>query len=248
MNALQGENFGAGFASGAFASFAGSGAQWAGVGKGGVLGATTLFGGIGSAAFGGDFLEGVMAGLNIGLYDHTWEEGGITYNDDNPSDITGQIDEVVIKPTYSVATSNYVGGLGSLAEYAGDKWNGLKTATKSKAVWDFKKYMRDKWNYRIKIPSSEIYRVKIPNALGAAAKYLGRASIATNLAENGINISQTGKIAICNVVDVAMAGASYLPGGIFITAGYMGADYITYRMTGTNIRNNLNNVLSIRIR
>lgn len=45
-----------------------------------------------------------------------------------------------------------------------------------------------------------------------------------------------------------MAGASYLPGGIFITAGYMGADYITYRMTGTNIRNNLNNVLSIRIR
>lgn len=247
-NALTGENFGAGFASGAFASFAGSGAQWAGLGKGGVLGATTLFGGIGSATFGGDFLDGAMTGLNIGLYNHTWEENGITYNDDNPSDITGQIDEVVIKPTYSVATSNYVGGLGSLAEYTGNKWNGLKTATKSKAVWDFKKYMRDKWNYRIKIPSSEIYRVKIPNALGAAAKYLGRASIATNLAENGINISQTGKIGIGNVVDVAMAGASYLPGGIFITAGYMGADYITYRMTGTNIRNNLNNVLSIRIR
>ena len=205
-NALTGEKFGAGFASGAFASFAGSGAQWAGLGKGGVLGATTLFGGIGSAAFGGDFLEGAMTGLNIGLYNHTWEENGITYNDDNPSDITGQIDEVVIKPTYSVATSNYVGGLGSLAEYAGNKWNGLKTATKSKAVWDFKKYMRDKWNYRIKIPSSEIYRVKIPNALGAAAKYLGRASIATNLAENGINISQTGKIGIGNVVDVAMAG------------------------------------------
>ena len=148
MNALQGENFGAGFASGAFASFAGSGAQLAGLGTGGVLDATTLFGGIGSASFGGDFLDGatrgLQIGLEIGLYNHTWEENGITYNDDNPSDITGQIDEVVIKPTYSVATSNYVGGLGSLAEYAGDKWNGLKTATKSKAVWDFKKYMRDK--------------------------------------------------------------------------------------------------------
>ena len=69
-NALTGENFGAGFASGAFASFAGSGAQWAGLGKGGVLGATTLFGGIGSAAFGGDFLAGAMTGLNIGLYNH----------------------------------------------------------------------------------------------------------------------------------------------------------------------------------
>lgn len=95
-NALTGENFGAGFASGAFASFAGSGAQWAGLGKGGVLGATTLFGGIGSATFGGDFLDGAMTGLNIGLYNHTWEENGITYNDDEPGNITGQIDEVFV--------------------------------------------------------------------------------------------------------------------------------------------------------
>ena len=95
-NALTGENFGAGFASGAFASFAGSGAQWAGIGSYGVLGATTLFGGIGSAAFGGDFLDGAMTGLNIGLYNHTWEEDGITYNDDEPGNITGQIDEVFV--------------------------------------------------------------------------------------------------------------------------------------------------------
>ncbi len=96
INALQGENFGAGFASGAFASFAGSGAQWAGLGSYGVLGATTLFGGVGSATFGGDFMAGAMRGLEIGLYNHTWEEGGITYNDDNPNDITGQIDEVFV--------------------------------------------------------------------------------------------------------------------------------------------------------
>ena len=70
MNALQGESFGAGFASGAFASFAGSGAQWAGLGTGGVLGATTLFGGIGSAAFGGNFIDGAMTGLNIGTFNH----------------------------------------------------------------------------------------------------------------------------------------------------------------------------------
>ena len=67
QNALTGDNFGVGFASGAFASFAGSGAQWAGLGKGGVLGATTLFGGIGSAVFGGDFLDGAMTGLQIGF-------------------------------------------------------------------------------------------------------------------------------------------------------------------------------------
>ncbi|MBQ8114686.1 MAG: hypothetical protein IJ145_01015 [Prevotella sp.] len=50
-----------------FASFAGSGAQWAGLGEYGALGATTLFGGIGSAVFGGDFLDGAMTGLQIGF-------------------------------------------------------------------------------------------------------------------------------------------------------------------------------------
>ena len=90
-NALTGENFGAGFASGAIASFAGSGAQWAGLGTAGVLASTTLFGGIGSAAFGGDFLDGAMTGLNIGLYNHTWVENGVKYNNDNPNDIKGEI-------------------------------------------------------------------------------------------------------------------------------------------------------------
>ena len=75
-SALQGNNFGAGFASGALASFAGSGAQWLGLGEYGVLGATTLFGGVGSAAFGGNFIDGAMTGLNIGLYNHTWVDGG----------------------------------------------------------------------------------------------------------------------------------------------------------------------------
>ena len=70
QSALQGGSFYSGLASGAFASFAGSGAQWAGFGGYGVLGATTMFGGIGSSAFGGDFLDGAMTGLNIGLYNH----------------------------------------------------------------------------------------------------------------------------------------------------------------------------------
>lgn len=100
-NALTGENFGAGFAAGALGSFAGSGAQWAGLGAYGVLGATTSFGGVGSATFGGDFLDGAMTGLNIGLYNHTWEEDGITYNNDDPSNITGQIDEIIVNPAYS---------------------------------------------------------------------------------------------------------------------------------------------------
>ncbi len=77
QNALAGENFGVGFASGAFASFAGSGAQWARLGTYGVLGSTTLFGGIGSVVFGGDFLDGAMTGLQIGfLNDVQHMDGG----------------------------------------------------------------------------------------------------------------------------------------------------------------------------
>ncbi len=72
MNALQGENFGAGFAGGAFASFAGSGAQWAGWSDAGIVNATTAAGAIGSLAFGGDWYNGASLGFSIGALNHSW--------------------------------------------------------------------------------------------------------------------------------------------------------------------------------
>ena len=110
-SALQGNNFGAGFASGALASMAGSGAQWLGLGEYGVLGATTMFGGIGSAAFGGNFIDGAITGLNIGLYNHTWKEGSVTYNNDNPNNLYGVIDDVVVigKKTQMFRAAKFIG-------------------------------------------------------------------------------------------------------------------------------------------
>ena len=123
MNALQGENFGAGFASGAFASFAGSGAQWAGLGKGGVLGATTLFGGIGSASFGGDFLAGAMTGLNIGLYNHNGDLMGKEARCEQLPDGTfvapGELQEVIVKPSIWQKIARFASNL-SLAVGAAD--------------------------------------------------------------------------------------------------------------------------------
>ena len=123
MNALQGENFGAGFASGAFASFAGSGAQWAGLGKGGVLGATTLFGGIGSASFGGDFLAGAMTGLNIGLYNHNGglmgKEASCERLPDGTFIAPGELQEVIVKPSIWQKIARFASNL-SLAVGAAD--------------------------------------------------------------------------------------------------------------------------------
>ena len=67
QNALNGENFGIGFATGAIASFAGYGAQSAHFNACGVVGATTLAGGLTSWALGGDFFDGAMIGLSIGM-------------------------------------------------------------------------------------------------------------------------------------------------------------------------------------
>jgi len=122
-NALTGENFGAGFASGAFASFAGSGAQWAGLGTYGTLGATTLFGGIGSTAFGGDFLEGAMKGLNIGLYNHNGDLMGGEARCEKLPDGTfiapGELQEVIVKPSIWQKIARFASNL-SLAVGAAD--------------------------------------------------------------------------------------------------------------------------------
>ena len=122
-NALTGENFGAGFASGAFASFAGSGAQWAGIGSYGVLGATTLFGGIGSASFGGDFLAGAMTGLNIGLYNHNGDLMGKEARCEQLPDGTfvapGELQEVIVKPSIWQKIARFASNL-SLAVGAAD--------------------------------------------------------------------------------------------------------------------------------
>lgn len=82
MNALQGENFGASFACGAFASFAGSGAQWAGWSSDGIVNATTAAGAIGSLAFGGDWYSGAALGFSIGTLNHSWRvnDDGYVYD------------------------------------------------------------------------------------------------------------------------------------------------------------------------
>ena len=76
QNALTGKNFGVGFATGALASLSASGLQALGGDSYAVVGTSALMGGLTSWSLGGDFFDGAMTGLNIGLYNHTWVDGG----------------------------------------------------------------------------------------------------------------------------------------------------------------------------
>jgi len=83
INLAQGENFGSGFITGAAASLAGSAGQDLGFGTPGVVGTTMAVGSVASALSGGDWFNGATQGMNIGLFNHTWD-GEKPINADNP--------------------------------------------------------------------------------------------------------------------------------------------------------------------
>ena len=86
QSALQGGSFFSGFASGATASMAGSGAQWAGWNDAGVLNATTAGGALGAWVSGSNPISGAMLGYDIGLLNHSWKVSteGYVYDASSP--------------------------------------------------------------------------------------------------------------------------------------------------------------------
>lgn len=69
-SALSGDNFGRGFVSGAASSGIGSFANGIDMNDGLMLASCAAAGGLTEWALGGDFIDGAMTGLNIGLYNH----------------------------------------------------------------------------------------------------------------------------------------------------------------------------------
>ncbi len=88
--ALEGGNFISGFASGALASGIGSYAEGVKMNTGLMIASTTAMGGVAAWATGGDFLQGAMQGMNIGVLNHAM-------HDDPPStNATQMLPEVVV--------------------------------------------------------------------------------------------------------------------------------------------------------
>lgn len=90
LSAIDGHNFGIGFACAALSSFGGSGLQAAGLKSSSVLAeASALTGGAVAWALGDDFFYGANIGYNIGAYNHGW------VYDSNHKPLYYELDEVV---------------------------------------------------------------------------------------------------------------------------------------------------------
>ena len=127
------------------------------------------------------------------------------------------------------------------------KWKNLETPTKSRWVYNAKKFSRDKFGYKIKANNSEIYRKMIPNTLTNMSKRLGYAGLGVNLIENGKMIYDTGQIGLGNAVEIGATAIGTIPGfGIVVGIGYIGADYLWYQYSGYTINQSLNSVFSIK--
>lgn len=97
LSAIDGHNFGIGFACGALSSFGGSGLQAAGLKSSFVLSeASALTGGAVAWALDDDFLYGANIGYNIGAYNHGW------VYDSNHKPLYYELDEVVCTKETSI--------------------------------------------------------------------------------------------------------------------------------------------------
>ena len=82
FNALNGDNFWNGLISGAASSGIGSYAQSINLNSGLMVASTTAMGGIVAWATGGDFLQGAMQGMTIGLFNHAMHDENINGEND----------------------------------------------------------------------------------------------------------------------------------------------------------------------
>ncbi len=82
FNALNGDNFWNGLVSGAASSGIGSYAKSINLNSGLMVASTTAMGGIVAWATGGDFLQGAMQGMTIGLFNHAMHDENINGEND----------------------------------------------------------------------------------------------------------------------------------------------------------------------
>ena len=246
INALNGDSFGRGFLTGALSSGIGSFAQGVHMNTELMLASTTAMGGLASWAAGGDFLSGAMQGLQIGLLNHAMHgNDDIVYTRDSYGNIEGDIPEVVVRPDYRIATSFWVGTFGTAFGVSARQWKSMKTATKSKRVYDGKKFVKNHTSWKIQSSNAQLYRDKIPNGLKTTGAIAARLGIGFNVIENTKDILTNNRIGLGNTIDIGLAVFSATGAGAAFGVGYFVADYLYYRYTGETIRQNLNDSFSI---
>ncbi len=229
---------------------AGSGAQWAGWNNAGVLNATTAGGAFGAWISGGNVFDGASLGYSIGALNHTYDEDEYSrcyYIEPAPSSYIEPMPWQMPANDYSISYSNDVGFMGTGVDLAAKGWSALSIHTKSKLTWETWKFTRDHLGYRIKTPKAEIYRKVIPQKLKSTSKVLGVATLGLNAFENYEDISNNKRVGIGNASDIGITLLSILwrKYGLYCGIAYLGADYVTYELTGMSLRDQMNLRFSI---
>ena len=230
------------------ASLAGTGAQWAGWNNAGVLNATTAGGALGAWICGENPISGAMQGYSIGALNHTWDDEDRAYYLQPAEPIYMELMPWQMPGNdYCISYSNDVGFVGTGIDFANWKWSALSIHTKSKLTWETWKFTRDHLGYRIKTPKAEIYRKVIPQKLKSTSKVLGVATLGLNAFENYEDISNNKRVGIGNASDIGITLLSILwrKYGLYCGIAYLGADYVTYELTGMSLRDQMNLRFSI---
>ena len=136
LSSLEGGKFGSTFLSCAWSSGLGSFAQSLHLGTNLMVASSAVTGGIAAWAAGGDFLQGALNGLQIGLLNHAMHDGGfgINYYHDKNGNQCGGIPEVIVTPSglseasaaaeFSLTTLDCVGS--SLKDHGGNStWGSI---------------------------------------------------------------------------------------------------------------------------
>lgn len=262
LNLISGQSFSDGFLVSSLASGVGSGFQSMGVGTDAVLGATTVTGGLAAWASGGDIVSGAMRGMSIGALNHALHDSknvmGCSaeceklmagfYNAPEDLDQVNVLGKFISSKPYSLSNSTKISLVSSSIGYTKKLWENTKTATKSRIVYNTRKYLENNYGYRIAANNSTLYNKVIPNKLYRWSRATGYAGALVCGYENISDIINSGSVGLGNVVDMSLSAVGLIPAfGNIVTFGYLGADYLWYQYSGFTINQSLNNVYSVKI-
>lgn len=123
------------------------------------------------------------------------------------------------------------------------KWKGMSTGQKSKFVYDSRKSIEHVTGWKIKGTNSSFYRNTIPKTMKGVG--LGMGAVSGVLIVN--DVIQKKQVRASHILDAAVTGVSFIPGGGWIIGGaYLGLDLISRGISGKSIGEHLDEAVEER--
>lgn len=250
-NAITGNSFGSGFATGFVSSLVGSGTQALGWSSDATLSSMFFAGGFSSLFTGGDFLSGAMTGYSIGALNHTWEEDGIKYSDENDPRYTA----TGLLPEYRCVGGKLLQRIGEANSALGTMIGAgsfnldraIRRTNKTIIRMGTGKELRSGGGRIMNscIPSVKVGSCypsyKFATTVAQSLKGAGYVSGVGSLVITGIDSYNRGQLQASHVVEAGVTCLSFIPTvGWMIGGAYMCGDMIHKHLYGRSIGDRIN--------